>query len=476
MSPPVLKQIAQKMARLHDGGSLRVLDLFAGCGGMSLGFRQAGAEIVAGLEIEPDRARTHALNFHAGMGDKIYARHARPCDITAKSPRVNLTEIAGEDADVDVIVGGPPCQAYARVGRAKLREIRQHPEAYLHDPRGQLYAAYVHYVEALRPVAIIMENVPDILSYGGTNVADLAAEGLEELGYVCKYTLLNAANYGVPQTRERWYMIGLHESLACAPSFPAHTHSVVLPPGYRGTRAHARTLSLFGEEGRYFTVDTAAAALPKAVTCEQALSDLPFICEQQKLTMPRGARDLTKRMPYRAGAPTNYQRSMRDDTAGEGVSAHVIRAQPRDYEIFAHMKEGDDYPAAHAVAVQLFLKHARKNRLVEGTSAWRRERAAMVPPYDPTKFPNKWRKLERDFPSRTLLAHLGHDTYSHIHYDSEQARTISVREAARLQSFPDSFQFTGGMNSAFAQIGNAVPPRVARALAQHLMKLLQIHR
>ena len=176
-------EIARKISRLRQGGSLRVLDLFAGCGGMSLGFKQAGAEIVAGLEIEAGRARTHALNFHADKGDEHHERHARPCDITAKPPRRNLTEIAGEDADVDVIVGGPPCQAYARVGRAKLREIRQHPEAYLHDTRGQLYAAYVHYVEALRPVAIVMENVPDILSYGGTNVADLAAEGLEELGY-----------------------------------------------------------------------------------------------------------------------------------------------------------------------------------------------------------------------------------------------------------------------------------------------------
>jgi DNA (cytosine-5)-methyltransferase 1 len=389
---------------------------------------------------------------------------------------VTLTDIAGEDAEVDVIVGGPPCQAYARVGRAKLREIRQHPEAYLHDPRGQLYAAYVHYVEALRPVALIMENVPDILSYGGTNVADLAAEGLEELGYVCKYTLLNAANYGVPQTRERWYMIGIHESLARTPSFPPHTHFVDLPPGYRGTRAHARTLSLFGDDGRYFTVDPAPKTLPKAVTCELALSDLPYIWKADKLAMPRGVRDLTARQPYRIGSPTIYQRAMREHATAEGVSAHVIRAQPRDYDIFAEMKEGDDYPAAYRVAERLFLKHAKKLQLVEGSAAWKRERAARVPPYDPTKFPNKWRKLERDFPSRTLLAHLGHDTYSHIHYDSLQARTISVREAARLQSFPDSFEFTGGMNSAFAQIGNAVPPRVAYALARHLKMLLRIDR
>lgn len=475
MSPPVLKQIAQKVARLHHGGTLRVLDLFAGCGGMSLGFRQAGAEIVAGLEIEPGRARTHALNFHGDKGEAVFARHARSCDITAKGPRVTLSEIAGEDAEVDVIVGGPPCQAYARVGRAKLREIRQHPDAYLHDPRGQLYAAYVHYVGALKPVAVLMENVPDILSYGGTNVADLAAEGLEELGYVCKYTLLNASHYGVPQTRERWYLIGLHESLVSTPTFPEPTHAIELPPGYRGTRAHARALELFGEDGRYYAVPRPSTSLPRAVSCEQALSDLPIISREEKLSMPRGVRDLSARRPYRPGAPTAFQRVMREGVTN-GVSAHVIRTQPRDYEIFALMAEGDDYPAAYRIAERLFEKHVRRLKFIEGTSAWRQERAAMVPPYDPTKFPNKWRKLERDFPSRTLMAHLGHDTYSHIHYDHDQARTISVREAARLQSFPDTFEFTGGMNSAFAQIGNAVPPRIANALARHLMTLLKIDR
>lgn len=476
MSASDSRHITEKMSRLQQGGALRVLDLFAGCGGMSLGFRQAGAEIVAGLEIDPVRAKTHALNFHFGKSAAEFARHARACDITAKPPRINLTEIAGEDSEVDLIVGGPPCQAYARVGRAKLREIRQHPEAYLHDPRGQLYAAYVQHVEALRPVAILMENVPDILSYGGTNVADLAAEGLEELGYVCRYTQLNAAHYGVPQTRERWYMIGLHESLGRTPSFPAPTHHIDLPPGYRGTRSHARALELSGINARYFPTPLPSASLPGAVTCEQALSDLPVISRAETLAMPRGKRDLSARRPYANGPTNEFQRAMRQRELPAGVSAHVIRAQPRDYDIFAAMKAGDDYPAAYRVAEDLFLKHAKTERLREGTTAWERVRAEMVPPYKPTTFPNRWRKLERDRPSRTLMAHLGHDTYSHIHYDSVQARTISVREAARLQSFPDDFDFAGGMNAAFAQIGNAVPPRMARALAGHVMDLLKIAR
>jgi len=103
------------------------------------------------------------------------------------------------------------------------------------------------------------------------------------------------------------------------------------------------------------------------------------------------------------------------------------------------------------------------------TKGWEKLWNQYVPPYDDTKFSNRWRKMERDKPARTLMAHLGKDTYSHIHYDDEQARTITVREAARLQSFPDGFRFMGSMNPAFRQIGNAVPPLLAFALARALL-------
>jgi len=104
---------------------------------------------------------------------------------------------------------------------------------------------------------------------------------------------------------------------------------------------------------------------------------------------------------------------------------------------------------------------------------YERLREAIVPPYSAGKFPNKWRKMWSNQPARTLMAHLGKDGYSHIHYDSFQARTISVREAARLQSFPDGFAFCGTMNPAFRQIGNAVPPLIAKALAQQIMVALK---
>jgi DNA (cytosine-5)-methyltransferase 1 len=141
------------------------------------------------------------------------------------------------------------------------------------------------------------------------------------------------------------------------------------------------------------------------------------------------------------------------------------------------MAPGDQYPEALQHANDLFAEHLRTLEAVgaapiAGTEAFLTLRAQFVPPYDPNKFPNKWRKMEADQPARTLMAHLGKDTYSHIHYDSSQARTISVREAARLQSFPDGFVFTGAMNAAFRQIGNAVPPLLAAAVAATMRQTL----
>jgi len=112
--------------------------------------------------------------------------------------------------------------------------------------------------------------------------------------------------------------------------------------------------------------------------------------------------------------------------------------------------------------------------IVEGSPEYEDLRRKTVPPYDHRKFPNKWRKMEPDAPVRTLMAHLGKDTYTHIHFDSTQARTISVREAARLQSFPDGFRFCGGMNAAFRQIGNAVPPLLVNVLACEILKVLGV--
>lgn len=468
--------IAHKIGRLAAGAAPRVLDLFAGCGGISLGFRAAGFEIAGAVEFDPEAAASHGANFHPGQPE-----HAKARDITATTP-VALAKTLGLGpvrTAVDVIVGGPPCQAYARVGRSKLREIQAHPEAFRRDPRASLFRNYLDYVDAFEPLALLMENVPDVLNQAGHNIAEEVGEALEDKGYVVGYTLLNAAYYGVPQMRERMFLMAYRRELGVEVSFPKPTHWVDLPGGYESSRQVAlQSLSdLFATGGRHFYMTPPAAdpKLPPAVTAAEAIGDLPPITALRDGSLRRGARRFDVAMPYEGGGrPSAYAIRMRRwpgfKAPADGIRDHVIRYLPRDWPLFERMQPGDQYPQAHALALRMLdeelARRAAAGQPVQpGSPEHEALREQLVPPYDPGKFPNKWRKMEADRPARTLMAHLGKDSYSHIHYDSNQARTISVREAARLQSFPDGFVFRGTMNPAFRQIGNAVPPLMARAVA-----------
>ena len=476
--------ILRKLARLRTNVQPRVLDLFAGCGGISLGFEAAGFEMRGSVEFDPDAARSHGLNFHGGA-----EAHSQPIDITKTTPADLCRQLdLGPVADAfDIVVGGPPCQAFARVGRSKLREIEEHPEAFIHDPRAQLYKKYLEYVDAFQPLAVLMENVPDILNHGGQNIAEETCEVLEAKGYVCGYTLLNAAFYGVPQMRERMFLIAYRRELRAKVSFPSPSHWLVLPPGYEGSRSVAlKSLkNLVNDAHSYITPPAANRELPPAVTAGEALGDLPAINARELLAtgnITRGARRFDTPIGYCRKKPSAYADLMRTwpghEASREGLTDHVIRYLPRDYELFARMNPGDQYPQAYAHAIEMFEERlaagrARGEKLAKGSTKYNALWDSIVPPYDASKFPNKWRKMWRDKPARTLMAHLGKDSYSHIHYDSQQARTISVREAARLQSFPDGFRFSGTMNPAFKQIGNAVPPLMAKALGIHMMQTIK---
>jgi DNA (cytosine-5)-methyltransferase 1 len=480
------RAIRQKVARLEAGGRPRVLDLFSGCGGLSLGFHAAGFEIRAAVESDPAAARSHGLNFHGGAPEHSQAR-----DITVTHPEGLAADLdlGPVDTAIDVIVGGPPCQAFARVGRSKLREIEEHPEAFKHDPRARLYQEYLRYVDAFQPLVVVMENVPDVLNHGGQNIAQEICEVLEAKGYVCGYTLLNAAYYGVPQTRERMFLIAYRREVTDEVRFPEPTHWVGLPPGYDGTRAVALKLlkqgNLLGEAHAYIPPPEASPKLPPAVTAEEAIGDLPPIYAREEMeagTLRRGARRFDEPLPYdrrrKVSAFARLMRAWPDFAAPGALRDHVIRYLPRDYPLFARLNPGDQYPQAWQHALDMFderLAELKRQGTVlrAGSAAYERLKSSIVPPYDASKFPNKWRKMWRDKPARTLMAHLGKDSYSHIHYDSDQARTISVREAARLQSFPDGFVFCGTMNPAGRQIGNAVPPLLAKALATTIRATLQ---
>jgi DNA (cytosine-5)-methyltransferase 1 len=324
----------------------------------------------------------------------------------------------------------------------------------------------------LKPLALLMENVPDALNYGGHNVLAEVAESLEAKGYVCRYTLLNAAFFGVPQIRIRAFLLAYHCSMGVNPMFPQPTHRWKLPAGYAGVRAVAlKYVDLFTASS-YADAHIPSPDLPRAVSAAEAIGDLPPITDHLTGAAKRGPRRLNQSLEHPADGPlTTYALDMRT-WPGFGSTGllrdHVIRYLPRDFPIFRRMKPGDEYPAAVQVAEYLLdLEIARLRKGGHRAGAKTREalRAKFVPPYPLDSFPNRWWKLVADQPSRTLLAHLGKDSYTHIHYDSRQARTISVREAARLQSFPDGFAFSGAMNAAFRQIGNAVPPLLAFRLA-----------
>ena len=191
---------------------------------------------------------------------------------------------------------------------------------------------------------------------------------------------------------------------------------------------------------------------------------------------------MAERLPYRdVESLTPYAHLMRAWPGFGGNSTtdgHVVRMTPRDFPVFQRMLHGADYPQALEVAEALFEERVKDSAcaadgILPGSAGYAALRRKMIPPYDPDKFPNKWWKLRPDAPARTLTAHMGKDTYSHIHYDGRQRRTVSVREAARLQSFPDGFHFSGEMNAAFRQIGNAVPPLLAFALARKLILILR---
>ncbi|HZR61562.1 MAG TPA: DNA cytosine methyltransferase [Xanthobacteraceae bacterium] len=474
------RAVAKKLERLREGADvrLRVLDLFAGCGGLSLGFKAAGYEISAAVEIDPLAARSHSLNFFKHCSETEIEHHAKPRDIVRIDPEELVADfkLGGAANAFDVIVGGPPCQAYARVGRAKLREIAEHPEAFKVDPRANLYLRYLKYIECLQPLALLMENVPDILNFGGHNIVQEIVETLDDMGYEAQYSLINSAHHGVPQMRDRVFMVAFHKSLGAEVHFPRATHRCTLPSGYAGTRSVALKLIDLFSGGGYKEPDIGGPDLPLAITAQEAIGDLPPITLHREGRLKRGARRFTLLTPYperslrKLSAYARHMRTWPDFENAEGVYDHVLRYLPRDTEIFEAMREGDEYPAAHRVANALFEEKAKKLRIKRGNSEWKRLHRSMVPPYDPTKFPNRWWKLRKDGPARTLMAHIGKDTYSHIHYDSRQGRVITVREAARLQSFPDGFVFAGTMNPAFRQIGNAVPPLMAQAIAEAMLR------
>ena len=430
----------------------KVIDLFSGCGGLALGFEKAGFDILGGIEMVPEAVETISSNLcwrYGRESDYICA------DITETDASVFKDRIGPDGC---IVIGGPPCQAYSRAGKAKLNSLGE-DRINTSDSRGYLYQDFLRFVFELNARAVVMENVPEATRFGEMNIPEIVSEELESHGYDAWWTLLCAADYGVPQVRERLFIVGRKKEEREI-RLPVPTHRDI----YGYVPQYGKQLSSFTQYKHFKYPIKAEGDLPSWVTVGEAFSDLPILFSTEKSRYV--STPINSELPYRSSPQNIFPETMRNWYGFDlfAVTGNTFRKNTRDFPIFARMKQGDLFTDASRIADELFYKKAHDLGLRDGTSEYEKLKRQMVPIYDRNSFQEKWRRLDENKPSHTVVAHLSFDTYSHIH--PWEPRGISVREAARLQSFPDDFSFICSMGDAFKQIGNAVPPLLAFGVAK----------
>jgi len=411
------------------------VDLFCGAGGLSEGFRQAGWLPIAGIDVDPDAVATYALNF-----PEATAIHG---DLRHRAVRNRLLATARA---CDVVLGGPPCQAFS--------QVRNHSRL-IDDPRNALYREFIAVVRRLEPRAFAMENVPGLAQMG---VLEQATEDLRCGGaYNVSASLVDAADFGVPQSRRRLVFIGLHRSLGERPtgltSLDATTAISLRRSGQRRVRYCPTANALHRSRLLDELVDPWSDRL---VTASQAIGDLAHLRSGTNRQDEAPAATL--------GEPqSTFQKMMRDAPTDVLTNVGVPRIN-RDTELrLRGIPAGGNY---------LDLDESLRERYLTG-QRWG--------PHNGTQRLSRrhyyaYRRLHPDYWSWTL------NTKADSVYHWSAARSLSVREFARLQSFPDRFSFTtdprrgplpgridgGPGHSRYRQAGNAVPPLLARAIAEVL--------
>jgi len=396
---------SRKDAGLATGPT--VLDLFSGAGGIALGFAKAGYRVIGGIDNFQQALDSFERNI---AGARVLARDLRVSDFS------DVREFIGP-AGIDVVVGGPSCQGFSTSGGLSRASGRDQD-----DPRNRLFLNYLDLVDELRPSWIVFENVPGLLLYHQGRVALEIVRAFREIGYTVVPMILLAADFGVPQLRRRLVFVG-NRTGADIP-FPAATHgNADLWRNYALPFAH---LSRIGHG--------AGDELLPHVSFADACSDLPPVREGKEI-------DGVK---YPGPAASSYQREIRK-------GSRIVRQ--------------------HAAAELAAIDRLAARKLRPGQN-WRDipleqlpERFRRIRPYDATTI---LRRLQNDAPAYTITTKFNEGTTgAFIH--PEQARTLTLREAARLQSFPDRFVFVGSAAQIRQQIGNAVPPLLAHALAEAIL-------
>ncbi|MFW5879387.1 MAG: DNA cytosine methyltransferase [bacterium] len=397
------------------------VDIFAGAGGLSEGFLRANARHVASIESNNDACQTLTtrLIYHQLKQDnklEMYQKYLQKkitreelhshldekrmgkvfCEaISENSVDSQIERILDINHKVDLLIGGPPCQAYSHIGRAR------DPKKMKDDKRNWLYRNYIRFLEKLEPEAFVFENVPGFKSAGNSEFYNELKIQTEKLGYTFNALKLVAIDYGVLQNRKRIIIIGTKST-------------------------------------RPFELDKITR---NGYKVGDVLCDLPEINQGEK---HEGYKYKQK--------PTEYLKENEIRTSDSLLTLHVARPHnSRDLEIYK-------------IAVELWNNEKRRlsyNDLPDSLKTHKNTKS----------FTDRFKVVAADEPySQTVMAHIAKDGHYYIHPDIKQNRSLTMREAARLQSFPDNYFFEGPRTSVFKQIGNAVPPLMAYRIAEGILR------
>lgn len=421
----VAKTIENKL--INGTNPPRVLDLFAGAGGLSEGFIRAGCEMIGHIEMEKNSCDTlitrmiyHALlkkgklheykKYITGkitrdeLIEKYRLQKERDSVICAAIGKDNYPDLIEEiktrlnGKSLDIIVGGPPCQAYSYIGRARdIEKMRT-------DERNFLYKYYVEFLKALKPKIFVFENVPGLISAGKGKYLKHMRQLMTQAGYATDYKILNAADYGVPQNRKRVILVGWRKDAKLKSSYPQ-----------------------FPVVERQYTVQDFLADLPKISAGEgKAIRRFP---KNNPLLEKLGIRNRNLNM----------------------LLDHISRPNTKqDLEIYRL-----------AVLAKEKGENIKYNTLPRRLKTHNNE----------SGFLDRFKVVDaRAQGSHTIVAHIAKDGHFYIHPDLKQNRSLTVREAARLQTFPDDYKFEGERGPQLKQIGNAVPPMLSEIIAKELLQ------
>ncbi|SFK53375.1 DNA (cytosine-5)-methyltransferase 1 [Lachnospiraceae bacterium KH1T2] len=403
---------------------IKSIDLFAGCGGLMDGFEQSGYyDTIAAVEWEKGPCVNLANRLKTKWGYQDAADRVLQFDIQRTEELFygwndddkfgsseGLDKLIQSAGGIDIIIGGPPCQAYSIAGRVRDEHGMKK------DYRNYLFESYIKVVNKYSPKLFVFENVPGILSAqpGDRPIIEVIRESFLEAGYYVLPDLSNAiidfTDYGVPQNRKRVIIIGLSIE-------------------YFGRENCEELLSLFYD--KYLT----KYKTKKKMTVMEAIGDLPKL--------------------YPLGHDEKYNGKRVSHSIPEPfVANHIARWQSeRDIGIFRLLTEDIESGRNEYTSTE-----ALKKLYTEKTGH--------------TSNVHKYHVIRWDEPSNLIPAHLYKDGLRHIHPDSKQLRTLTVREAARLQTFDDDYIFEGSNVETYKMIGNAVPPKFSKCLAEAVFDML----